>query len=113
MRFKRSNESKLFKIQYNDVRVNKPNSKYELEYALASLKDSSADADNIPVAFLKYLPEVAIECLLCMYNIIWTKQKFPEIWRSVILILNPKINKPPESHRPISLTCAMCKSINF
>lgn len=92
--------------------INDPIGIQELNSAINRTRNSSPGPDNIPYILLKNLPLEGKEILLRIYNIIWNKNVFPELWRSAIVIPIPKPGKDPtktENYRPISLTCNMCK----
>lgn len=98
-------------IQANDP-INDKITLEELTEVLDSSKNTSPGPDIIPNILLKQLPASGIECLLKIYNIIWTHKLFPKIWKEAIVIPIPKPDKKKEdknSYRPISLTCCMCK----
>lgn len=92
--------------------INLPITDEELNEALTNMKNSSPGIDDIPVIFLRNLPANAKKFLREIFNIIWLCDVFPRRWSEVIIIpiLKPnKIKSNPDSYRPISLTCAMCK----
>lgn len=92
--------------------LNKPIIMTELEHAVKVSGDSAAGPDEIPMVFLKKLPESAFSKLLNLYNTIWLSGKFPDLWKTAIIF---PIHKPGKSkieatsYRPISLTCTLCK----
>lgn len=92
---------------------NSPITMNELEETLKiQIKNSAPGPDNIPVAFIKHLPNETKSKLLQIYNKIWTEGTFPNIWSTAIVLPIPKANKDnknPENFRPIALTCVMCK----
>lgn len=85
----------------------------ELEIAIDSLKlTSTAGPDLIHNQMLSKLSKEAKQNLLTYFNFIWTKQAFPDEWRTSEVIPIPKPGKPsskPENLRPISLTSCLCK----
>lgn len=92
--------------------LNAPFTQRELLLALSTCRNSSAGPDDIPFCFLKNLSLTSLNKLLELYNKIWTKEKFPTLWRkSIILPIKKNDSNPtnPNSFRPISLTCTMCK----
>ena len=96
----------------NDLSFNKELTISELKHALSNCKNKSPGPDNIPNVFLKQLPESSYENLINIFNIIWTKNVFPDIWSEAIIIplLKPgKINYDKNSYRPIALTSSICK----
>lgn len=85
----------------------------ELEDAIHSLKlTSSAGPDLVHNQMLSKLSPGAKVNLLQYFNLIWTRQAFPEEWRTSEVVPIPKQGKPtnkPENLRPISLTSCLCK----
>lgn len=58
------------------------------------------------------LPNQALDGLLIIFNIIWTKHTYPLIWNQSLIVPILKPNKPkedPKSFRPIALINCMCK----
>lgn len=106
------NKTPIIINEDNNSPLNQPLTRTEFEDALSNLKNASPGPDDIPAIFIRNLPDTAKTLLLEIYNTIWLQHKFPKSWTeaTIIPILKPnsiKIN--PESYRPISLTCAMCK----
>lgn len=96
----------------NNLELNIPITSEELLNVLQGYKNSSPGPDNIPVIFLQNLSPKSTEHLLKIYNLILTKRIFPTAWTNSIIIPIPKQGKSksdPETYRPISLTCSMCK----
>lgn len=98
----------------NDIecQINQCISKAELLNALNSTKNTSPGPDLIHNILIKNLPNAGLECLLNIYNKIWTCRIFPDLWNQAIVIpiLKPGKNKfKKDSYRPISLTCCLCK----
>lgn len=92
--------------------LNLPFSHQELITALKSCKNSAAGPDDLPYIFLKKLDFLGQLKLLELFNLIWTSNMFPSLWRLSIIIPLKKPDQPttsPKSYRPISLTCTMCK----
>ena len=86
----------------------------ELKTVLELSKNSSPGPDTIHNILIKQLPDSALEYLLEIYNIIYSKKLFPDIWKKAIVIPIPKPNKDKSNknnYRPIALTCNMCKSL--
>lgn len=85
----------------------------ELEFAIYSLKlSSAAGTDLVHNQMLNKLSQDAKMNLLAYFNMIWTRQVFPNEWRTSEVIPIPKPAKPstsPENIRPISLTSCLCK----
>lgn len=77
-----------------------------------STKNSAAGPDEIPPIFLQKPPFRAKSILTELFNLIFSSQKFPPLWREAIIIPILKENKPknlPSSYHPISLTYSICK----
>lgn len=92
--------------------LNNPISLKELTSTIDSTKNSSPGPDGIPNILIKQLPTEGIETLLKIYNLIWTKNIFPKVWKTAIVVPIPKPGKDrskSENYRPIALTCNMCK----
>ncbi|XP_076392697.1 uncharacterized protein LOC143265297 [Megachile rotundata] len=92
--------------------LNTPISISELKEVLKTIKNSSPGPDNIPNKLIKNLPEIGIQTLLFIYNIIWENNIFPKKWNEAIVIPVPKPGKDltkANSYRPIALTCNLCK----
>jgi len=85
----------------------------EIDNALRNInKNSKEGPDNIPAIFLLHLSQNAKHHLLNIYNKIWLGNVFPKQWTNAIIVPIHKQGKSktdPNSYRPISLTCTMCK----
>ena len=96
-----------------DEFYNQPFSIGALKRHLSSANSLSAPgADNITFAILKLLPQSALNVLLKIFNLIWTKREFPSDWREAIIIPILKAGQAlfnPLSFRPISLLSCICK----
>jgi ribonuclease HI len=89
-------------------------SRWELDNAIRTAKNTSPGPDRIHNMFLKHLTSDALNDLLGLYNSIWSTQTFPSSWRHAILIPIAKAGKDKKlasSYRPISLTSCLCKII--
>src|SRR6266516_4152809 len=91
-----------------------PLSKTELQEAIKNSHDTSPGPDNIHYQFLKHLPEISLQLLFHLFNIIWTSGEFPVQWQQGLIIPIPKPDKErtdPNSYRPITLTSCLCKTM--
>lgn len=87
----------------------------EMREAINSAKSNkSPGEDRIPYDLLRHLHKHALKVLLTFFNRIWGEGDLPTDWKHAIIvpILKPT-NDPslPESYRPISLTSAICKTM--
>ena len=85
----------------------------ELRRAITKLKaGKSTGFDNIPSEALKHLPEVVMEALLCLYNLMWNTSTTPGIWNLAITILLHKKDDRMliKNYRPITLLTALFKT---
>ena len=86
----------------------------ELKIALNSKKNSAPGADTIHYEMLKQLPEKNKFTLLKLINKSWEKGELPITWKESTITPLLKPNKDPQeptSYRPISLTSAICKTM--
>ena len=86
----------------------------ELKIALNSKKNSAPGADTIHYEMLKQLPERNKYTLLKLINKSWEKGELPIAWKESTITPLLKPNKDPQepkSYRPISLTSAICKTM--
>lgn len=85
----------------------------ELKDAIASAKMNKSPGENgISYDLLKKLHKDALKVLIEYYNRVWSEGTLPRDWTHAIIIPIHKPNKDPtspESYRPISLTCTICK----
>lgn len=96
----------------NNLALNTPISLEEFLNVLQNYKNSSPGPDNIPIIFLQNLTLKSKEHLLKIYNFILRNNVFPTAWTNstiVPILKQGKTKSDPESYRPISLTCSMCK----
>lgn len=99
----------------NEHEINTPFTEYELNEAINNLsRNTSPGSDNIANEMIQHLSPITKSYILKLYNHIWTKHTFPDLWRQAIIIPIPKPNKcksDPNNYRPISLTSCMCKTL--
>ena len=98
----------------NDKAHNSNFSMKELKTALNSKKNSAPGADTIHYEMIKQLPEKEKFTILKLMNRSWDEGKLPEQWKEATIIPLLKPNKDPnnpQSYRPISLTSAICKTM--
>jgi ribonuclease HI len=84
----------------------------EIKENIRTLRDTSPGIDNIPNAFLKYIPPHIIEEVKNMFNISWFSGKLPDTWKTgiIIPILKPgKDQSNIASYRPITLLSCIAK----
>ena len=85
------------------------------EFLAAAFNLSSStvtDADKVAYPMLKHLPRAGIDFLLHIFNLFWTLDSFPSIWKTSSIIPIHKMRKPldtPASFRSISLTSCVLK----
>ena len=68
--------------------------------------------DKVAYPMLKHLPRSGMDFLLHIFNLSWSSQFFPSIWKASSIIPIHKMGKPldsPASFRPISLTFCVSK----
>lgn len=100
-----------FKKQRNSE-MDKDFSMSEMIFQIDKLTGTSPGPDEIHNAMLKQLPFYAKRKLLEAYNEIWKTGRFPELWRSSILVPIPKQGKcpnTPDNLRPICLSSCVLK----
>ena len=98
----------------NDKAHNSNFSMKELKTALNSKKNSAPGADTIHYEMIKQLPEKEKFTILKLMNRSWDEGKLPQQWKEATIIPLLKPNKDPsdpQSYRPISLTSAICKTM--
>jgi len=86
--------------------------KFELNYVLGKLKNTSAGKDLVHNKFLKNLPEEYKDWLLRIINRSYSECTIPYQWKEALIIPVLKPNKPsasPSSYRPISLLSSTAK----
>ena len=96
----------------NEEAYNDPISMEELEEALKQSRATAPGNDEVPFDMLVHLSEDGKQFLLDLFNKIWTESCLPEGWHeaTILPLLKPgKEPSSPESYRPISLTCCICK----
>ena len=67
--------------------------------------------DGFHTAFLKFLPESDLAIVSLVFNFFWSNGIVPSIWKQadVVVIYKDGPKDLPDSFRPISLTCILCK----
>ena len=85
----------------------------DLLAAASNLSSSTATGpDKVPHSMLKHLPHSGMDFLLHIFNLSWSLDSFPSIWKTSSIIPIYKIGKPldsPASFRSISLTFCVSK----
>ena len=82
--------------------------------ALNTSNNTATGPDDIHYQIINQLPEVTLNILLDLFNDIWQKGTFPEIWKEATIIPIPKPDKDhsnPQNYRPIALTSCLCKTL--
>ena len=98
----------------NDKAHNFNFSMRELKTALNTKKNSAPGTDAIHYEIIKQLPEKEKFTILQLMNKSCDEGKRPEQWKKATIIPLQKPNKDPndpQSYRPISLTSAICKTM--
>ncbi|XP_077508711.1 uncharacterized protein LOC144120154 [Amblyomma americanum] len=94
-----------------------PITPHELHRALHRSKQRSAPgADGLTLQMLRNLGAPEQARFLDAFNIIWDSGILPESWSTAIVVPIRKARKPLmalSSYRPVSLTSAACKSMEF
>ena len=90
-----------------------PSSPTELLVAASNLSSSTATGpDKVAYPILKHLPRFGMDFLLHIFNLSWSLQSFPSVWKTSSIIPMQKMGKPlhsPVTFRPISLTSCVSK----
>ena len=90
-----------------------PYSPTEFLAGASNLSSSTATgADKVAYPMLKHLPRSGMDFLLYIFNLSWSSNRFPSIWKTSSIIPIHKMVKPldsPASFRPISLTTCVSK----
>ena len=97
----------------NQSEYNQDFSKQELDRTLKMGTTSTPGPDNLPPDLLRNLNELHKDKLLNFYNYLWNNG-LPDSWKKSTIIPIHKPNKCPflsTSYRPISLTNALCKTM--
>ena len=79
---------------------------------LSELRRAATGPDKVAYPMLKHLPRSGMDFLLHIFNISWTLNFFPSIWKTSSIIPIHKMGKPLDSRasfRPISLTSCVSK----
>ena len=85
---------------------------FELEEALANIKNTSPGKDKIPNKLLKIIPDNIKHELLDLFNMSYSEGIVPVAWKQGVIIPILKPEKPEEiasSYRPITLLSCMGK----
>lgn len=91
---------------------NEPFSMNEFHAALSETTETSPGFDRITYSMIKNSHKNLQECILRLFNRIYSENVFPTDWKLAIIIPIPKPNKDhsiPLNYRPISLTSCLCK----
>ena len=113
LQHKRSTESR--NLIFNTARnfeYNEPFSMHELMSCLSLTGDTSPGIDRITYRMIKNMHPSMMEMVLKIFNLIFTKQEFPDRWKTAVVIPILKPGKDPRntnSYRPISLTSCLGK----
>lgn len=96
---------------------NEPIAPHELQRALnRSKKKSAPGADGLTLQMLRNLDAPEKKRLLAVFNDTWDSSILPDNWRNAIVVPILKPRKPAKqlsSYRPVSLTSAACKTMEF
>ena len=86
---------------------------FELNHALSSKHNSAPGADTVSYEMLKQLPDPSKKELIKLINISWERGYSLRMEIATIIpIIKPHKDKlNPQSYRPISLTSAICKTM--
>ena len=91
-----------------------PFSPAEFLATASNLYSSTATGpDKVAYPMLKHLPCSGIDFLFHIFNLTWSLQSFPSIWKTSSIIPIHRMGKPlnsPASFRPISLTLLCLKA---
>ena len=112
-------KKKSLKYAYPTLKMKKNNlnsefTVFELNHALSSKHNSAPEADTVSYEMLKQLPDSSKKELIKLINISWERGEIPSEWKiaTIIPIIKPHKDKlNPQSYRPISLTSAICKTM--
>ena len=112
---KKQSEGERLKFKSNNEEdYNRPFLLRELRSALNKSNNTATGPDDIHYQIINQLPEVTLNILLDLFNDIWQKGTFPEIWKEATIIPIPKRGKDhsnPQKDRPIALTSCLCKTL--
>lgn len=84
----------------------------ELKRAVGEAKQTSPGKDEICYTMIKNLSDFSLNCVLRLFNQVWSIGRLPSVWKHGIIIpvLKPAKNKhDATSYRPIALTSNLCK----
>ena len=92
--------------------LNEPFTMEELSCAIESSNSSTPGQDGISKPLITNMHSKAKCILLDLFNLIWNTSTLPKSWHHAIVVPIPKVSqnkRGPESYRPVSLTCTLCK----
>lgn len=99
--------AKIPQCQYNEL-FDRPFDETEFAYALKSRKEVSAPGlDGIDYDCLKRLPKFSKQVLLSIFNEMYAKNVYPDVWRKHQVFFTNKENST--GVRPIALSPCICK----
>lgn len=90
-----------------------PFNRQELSLAINSRKSPAGGVDNISPLLFKHLPIKAFDILLKVLNDLYSNNIVPESWRQFRVIPIPKPAAKHPAYRPIALSSACCKLIEY
>ena len=96
----------------NSESYNQPFTITEIKTCLSELSETAAGPDKINNIILSNLPPESISLMLEIFNNLWEKKEFPQLWHEATIIPIPKPGKDhsnPSNYRPIALTSCLCK----
>lgn len=107
LRYKIQKEALLVPPSNTDMELyNLPFTYDELISTFKSCRSHAPGLDGVCYQMIMRLPQSALEKLLEIFNQIWIKGEFPDVWKTALIvpILKPKKNALlAENYRPISL----------
>ena len=90
-----------------------PFSSKELSSAIFSRSSIASGLDGISVLLLQNMSNKATDCLLQILNNIWISGLIPQSWKQYHVIPIPKPSTSPTAYRPIALSSALCKLVQY
>jgi len=98
-----------------EVEWSKPFTSRELDIAIKAIPtNKAAGPDKIHAKFIANLGTAGKKCMLALFNKSWERASVPQTWRTADIRPIPKKGKDPsriDSHRPISLTSCVGKTL--
>ena len=85
----------------------------ELTSAIFSRSSIASGIDGISVILLQNISNKATDLLLRILNDIWISGLIPHSWKQYHVIPIPKPNTSPTAFRPIALSSALCKTVEY